>query len=495
MPYTRGKPFNILYIHTHDTGRYIGPYGYPVYSPHMDAFASEATVFRNAFSVSPTCSPSRAGLLTGTYPHENGMMGLAHRGFTLDDYRCHLAPSLSHLGYTTALCGVQHVSPDKHRIGYDLILDEEEDYFLEGIEDLAAYDRANAERAARFLEHPPEEPFFLSFGMLNTHRPFPSVRANEEKKELNPYFLRPPSPIPDAPEAREDTARFYESIRDADQCIGTVLDSLSRSGLKENTLVILTTDHGPAFPEMKASLYDSGTGVFLMIKLPAGSAIKPSTGSEHKTSGDKSVTDGSYTEAGPAVIDEMVSHLDIVPTISHLLRERGVLNEENAGACSTREKAKPIRGRSLLPLLRPSDSESPLHTYIFTETTFHAAYEPTRAVRSSRYKLIRRYAARTRLPVNVDDSPVKEIFNACGYFKEPVEGEELYDLLLDPSEKHNRISDPRYRKVLEELRSVLNEQMKNTEDPLLKGKVAPPKEALINSAECYSPACDIFEQW
>lgn len=68
---------NVLYLHTHDTGCVVSPYGYAVDTPNMQALAEDGLLFEHAFSVAPTCSPSRAGLLTGTYPHQNGMLGLA----------------------------------------------------------------------------------------------------------------------------------------------------------------------------------------------------------------------------------------------------------------------------------------------------------------------------------------------------------------------------------------------------------------------------------
>ena len=99
---------NIIYFHTHDTGRYIEPYGAPIRTPRMQQFAEQAVVFRNAHAVAPTCSPSRAGLLTGQWAHTAGMLGLAHRGHRLNDYGRHLVHTLHQQGYTSALCGVQH---------------------------------------------------------------------------------------------------------------------------------------------------------------------------------------------------------------------------------------------------------------------------------------------------------------------------------------------------------------------------------------------------
>jgi N-sulfoglucosamine sulfohydrolase len=80
-----GRTPNILYIHSHDSGRYLQPYGHAVPTPNLQRLASEGVLFRRAFSCAPTCSPSRSALLTGQFPHQNGMLGLAHRGFSMND--------------------------------------------------------------------------------------------------------------------------------------------------------------------------------------------------------------------------------------------------------------------------------------------------------------------------------------------------------------------------------------------------------------------------
>ncbi|WP_082053739.1 sulfatase-like hydrolase/transferase [Gordoniibacillus kamchatkensis] len=71
---------NIVLIHTHDTGRFIQPYGYAVSTPNLMRFARESLLFRHAYCAGPTCSPSRAALMTGMVPHSAGMFGLAHLG-------------------------------------------------------------------------------------------------------------------------------------------------------------------------------------------------------------------------------------------------------------------------------------------------------------------------------------------------------------------------------------------------------------------------------
>jgi arylsulfatase A-like enzyme len=66
---------NIIYIHSHDTGRFIEPYGAAVPTPNLQQFADESVLFRQAFCANPTCSPSRTSLLSGQYPHVCGMLG------------------------------------------------------------------------------------------------------------------------------------------------------------------------------------------------------------------------------------------------------------------------------------------------------------------------------------------------------------------------------------------------------------------------------------
>ena len=436
---------NILYLHSHDTGRYLNVYGYPTDTPNLRELAQHAITFRNAFSVAPTCSPSRSGLLTGTYPHENGMLGLAHRGFRLHNPDQHLARYLQRYGYDTLLCGVQHVASDKAILGYNKVLDDQEEYFTREIQDLEAYDTKNAERVARFLKHKPRSPFFLSYGMLNTHRPFPEASTDSAQ------FLRPPVPIPDTPASRADTAQLYRAVHTMDRCVGIVLQALVESGLDDNTVILYTTDHGIAFPNMKATLYDSGTGVAMIVRLPQG-------------------------ENSGRVVEPLVSQLDIFPTLCELT---GIPVPEWT------------RGNSLIPLLEGRTQR--LRPYIFTESTFHAAYEPARAIRSSRYKLITYFGERRHLlMVNIDDSPSKRLFFQNGYFSRERDREQLFDLYLDPAEKDNRRDDPAYRSIYQALHDELFRWMERTGDPLLQGEIEIPSGVLVNSPESYSPEEDLI---
>jgi arylsulfatase A-like enzyme len=113
---------HILYLHTHDAGRYIEPYGYAVPTPNLMGLARQSLVFRHMHCVAPTCTPSRLGLLTGMAPHSAGVLGLAHRGWPLADTSRHLCQFLKGHGYETVLSGTQHEHTDPTALGYEQVL-------------------------------------------------------------------------------------------------------------------------------------------------------------------------------------------------------------------------------------------------------------------------------------------------------------------------------------------------------------------------------------
>lgn len=423
---------NILYIHSHDTGRYVQPYGHAIPTPNIQKFAEQGTLFRQAFCGAPTCSPSRACLLTGQNAHASGMLGLAHRGFTLKDYRQHLVQTLSQAGYASALIGVQHVAPSDQveQIGYDEIVP---------LPDRMTPTVAGA--AATWLASAPAKPFFLDVGFYATHRTFPEPDPPDD-----PRYCLPPAPLPDTPQTRYDMAAFKTLAHQLDDGVGQVLRALGEAHLAENTLVICTTDHGIAFPSMKCNLTDHGIGVMLIMRGPGG-----------------------FT--GGAVCDAMVSHLDIFPTLCDLL------------------KISPpswLEGTSLLPLIQGIAER--IHEEIFAEVTFHAAYEPQRAVRTNRWKYIRRFIAQVSpvLP-NCDDGPSKDLWLAHGWRDKGDSSEQLYDLLFDPCEMHNVASDPAAAVALADMRTRLDRWMRKTSDPLLTGPVPAPPDAIVNDARGLSP--------
>jgi arylsulfatase A-like enzyme len=164
------------------------------------------------------------------------------------------------------------------------------------------------------------------------------------------------------------------------------------------------------------------------------------------------------------VVDELVSQIDLYPTICELA---GIDTPSYAQGCS------------LLPTMRGEEPSA--RDAVFTELTYHAAYDPQRAIRTPRWKYIRFFDEYDRavLP-NVDDSPSKDVFIEAGWGERHVPREQLYDLLLDPEEGDNLAADPTFEHVRAELWGRLEQQMRDTEDPLLDGPVRAPDGVRLN---------------
>ncbi len=435
---------NVIYIHTHDTGRYIEPYGYNIKTPNLKQLAKEGALFRNAYSVAPTCSPSRSGLLTSLSPHENGMLGLAHRGFSLYDYNKHIVHLLNENNYETVLCGEQHVAwPKEEVIGYKKIISERN---KERDDDSNPRDIVNAKNVAKYLKESKGKPFFLAFGMINTHRGWP------EPGDINPDNVMPPFPIFDNKIAREDFASYMASAAIADNAVGIVLDALKEANLEDETFVFFTTDHGVCMPNMKCNLYDTGIGVSLIIKYPGNKLVGKAT-------------------------DALVSHMDIFPTICEVLNIK---------------KPSHIMGNSLLPILEKNEQE--IRDEIFAEVTFHAAYEPMRCIRTRRYKYIKRFDGYDHVvPSNVSNNTVKKFMKESGWLEQEIDTEMLFDLHLDPVERVNLVNNKVYEDVYKELSSKLNTWMSDTNDPLLSGEVKRPKGVKVNKITSKQPGDMDFE--
>jgi len=448
---------NVLYIHTHDTGRFIQPYGHAIQTPNLLALAEEGTLFRNCFDAAPTCSPSRAAMLTGVNAHRSGMIGLAHRGFALKDPSQHLADHLARHGFETVLCGIQHEAAADRvaELGYARILSVDAtpgaarpaDPHAQGRR-MMERDLANAHAVAAYLQETHDRPFFLSFGMFCTHRPFPLPDA-----DVDPSFVQPPPTLPDDPAIRLDMAGFLTMARCADACVGIVLTALAESGLADDTFVFFTTDHGIAFPKMKCHLYDTGIGVALIIRYP----------------GNRS--------AGRAC-DALVSHLDIYPTV-----------------CAAAGVPAPawVEGSSLLPLL--DGAVAKIRDEIFAEVTYHAAYEPLRCIRTDRWKYIR-YFDDFELAVkpNIDDGYSKQYLLKRGLAEARHDpAEMLFDLACDPAERVNLAGCPEHAAIRAELAERLARWMRDTDDPLLAGYAPKPAGARVNLKWALHPNEQEFE--
>lgn len=456
---------NIVIVHTDDTGRYIQPYGHGIETPNLQRLADEGTTFRNAYCAGPTCSPSRGALLTGSSPHSNGLIGLAHRGFEIEDYSQHLSNYLSRNGFETVLAGQQHEVAEssgageaaKQVLGYDRVLegDESEIDSIPIEHEHTRHDLAITESVVNYLRESENSnhsrPFFLSVGLDNTHQPLPL-----DQKSVDPNYVAPPGRLPDVPPIREEMAAYHVSAQYVDRCVGKIFECLYETGQIEDTIFIFTTDHGIPFPLMKCTLSDGGTGVSLLIRFPDQMDLPRGT-----------------------AIDELVSQIDLFPSLCDLL-----------------DLPIPewVEGESLIPLLHGKVDS--IRQEVFSEVTYHAAYEPKRSIRTERYRYVRRFDNEYDQYVapNTDNGPSKQFFEELGYFEESPPKEELYDLYYDPNETQNLVSYSGHTDILNDLKQRLESWMEETSDPLLNGPISKPEGAVADRQDALHPDSGEFEE-
>lgn len=418
---------NILLVHWHDLGRHLGAYGHRgVPSPHVDRLAGQGLRFDNAFCTAPLCSPARGSLFTGRYPHDNGLLGLAHLGWEYRSGVRTLPGLLGDAGYRTALAGMQHESSNPATLGFQeffaLRTNHLEREYCDGVTDAATAWLAGAAVGDR--------PFFLCVGFEEVHRPYPTDRYRPD----DPREVEVPPFLPDNEWTRDDLASFQGSIRVADAAVGRLLSTLDDLNLTADTWVVFTTDHGVAFPRAKSTLYDSGTGVALIMRPP----------------------ESWHTPRGTS--DRLFSHVDLVPTMLDML-----------GAPIPPE----VQGVSHAQWLGGGDP-APAREHVFTEKNFHDIYDPIRAVRDKEFKYIRNFEPRPLLPLpgDLESSPTRHGFGDAHLAHRPAE--ELYDLRQDPWEQHNVAGDRDYAQVGARLAERLESWRAETRDPLLDGPLTAP---------------------
>lgn len=402
---------NVLLVHWHDLGRHLGAYGHSdVTSPRLDALAEEGILFTQAHATAPLCSPSRGSLFTGRYPHSNGLVGLAHHGWEYRPGVRTLPSLLSESGWYTALFGMQHETSFPARLGFD-------EFDVSN-----SYCEYVVEKADDWLRGDHAEPFFLTAGFFETHRPYPADRYTP----TDASSIEIPSYLPDTPEVRADLADFHGSITVADAAVGQLLDTLADTGLDRNTWVVFLTDHGPAFPRAKSTLYAPGTGIALIVRPPTDRGL------------------------APQIYDELFSGVDLVPTLSALL---GI------------EISDDVEGVSHAEQLLVTSTET-ARQQVFTSKTYHDSYDPIRAVRTKDYSYIENYAPRPLLdlPWDIADSPSGRAVAPNVTAARP--DRELYDLNADPGETVNLLEQDGYEQIAEELALRLYTWRDNTGDVL-----------------------------
>lgn len=430
------KQPNVLLIVSEDNGLHLGCYGDPyAATPNLDRLATEGVRFTRAYTTQAVCSPGRASILTGLYPHQNGQFGLATHKYAMYESFPNIPSLLKEAGYRTGIIGKLHVNPES-AFPFDYWWNDR-DYISFANRDVQEI----ASRASGFMTTD-DTPFFLMVNYPDAHLPFHRQQFGVPATPFEADDVVPPAFVGiDTPRLREHTADYYNCMSRLDTGVGLLLDALQRAGKSEDTLVIFTTDHGAQLSRGKTSSYEAGLRVPHMIRWP-----------------------GRVQE--DLVRDELVSHIDILPTVM----------EATGLACPDT-----IEGQSLLPA---AQGDSPAwRECLFAEwgSGGPTIYFPQRSVRDGRYKLIVNLLQDRASPARSYSGPdqqwipgatLEEIAGAdeqtrraYDIYARPPE-EELYDLENDPWEFDNLAGRPEYAAEQQQLRDRLNAWQQDTGDAL-----------------------------
>lgn len=428
-PVKAGSRPNILVITSDDLGLQVGCYGDPnARTPNVDQLGRQGVRFDTAWVAQSSCSPSRASILTGSYPHQNGQVGLENRGFNAKTGIALLPNVLRQAGYFTGVIGKLHVGPES---AFALDFRRSERVKNRNLTQLITL---GADAAAEFFEQAGDRPFFLKYSFTDPHLPFrnqvegaPSSPLAVGDVPLLPWIRSKSGEAAESDEgegadkgdavSEKSMAGFYNGIARMDEGLGLLLARLRESGKLDNTLIFFLGDNGAPFPGGKATCYEPGLRVPFIVSWPAGGIEKG------------------------VVSPEMVSTVDIFPTAV-----------EAAGLPPQPD----LPGRSLLPVLRGQSSQPP--AYLFAEFNFHShrSYRPARTVRDDRFQLIH----------NLSASPVWE----------------LYDLKADPCQRTNLADDAGHAADLVRLQEALLNWRRQTNDPLLDpAKIEEWRQAVASS--------------
>jgi len=439
------KP-NILFCIADDWGwPHAGVYGDSVVqTPTFDRLAREGVLFDHAYVSSPSCTPCRNALLTGQY-HWRLEEG-ANLWSTLD-VRFPVFPLLLeaagyHVGHWRKCWGPGDLEAggytDRHPGGKN---------YPQGFQ--------------QFMDARAEgQPFCFWLGTSDPHRPYEAGTGEASGMDLSKIAV--PDFYPDVPEIRSDIADYYFEVQRFDSDCAAAIRILEEAGELDNTIIVMTGDHGMPFPRCKSNIYEMGVHVPLAVRW------------------------GEMIMSGRRVAD-FVSFVDLAPTFL-----------EAAGL----EVPEQMSGRSLMPLLRSTRKgriDESRDRIIFGKERHVPAQKspdmggyPSRGLRTDRYLYIRNFEP-GRWPAGVpeggthpinrfadcDDGPTKfflmenrddpkyRSFYELAFAKRPAE--ELYDMGRDPYQLDNLAGKDQFKDILDELSGLLMQELKKNADPRATG--------------------------
>lgn len=420
-----GRRPNILVCMADDWGWPFAPaYGDSVIkTPNFDRVAKDGVVFTQAYCSAPTCTASRAALLTGQDFYRLGpganLNGPLGAGFPV------YPDLLEQAGYAVGFTG-KGWGPGS----------------VEGTGRTRNPAGPSCRNFGAFVKDlPAEQPFCFWMGSNLPHRPF--TTGPEGSRDVDPSRVAVPAFLPDHPEVRRDLSDYYAAVQRFDKAVGACLKALEASGRADNTLIVVTGDNGMPFPRCKANLYNYG------VHQPLAVCWKGRI-------------------AGARRVDDFTGLPDLAPTFL-----------EAAGL----PVPAAMTGRSLMPLLLSGKSGQvePARDYVVVGREKHMGRFPARAIRTRDHAYIRNVQAdfpevdtdqgpaKAYVLGNKADEKVKPYFERSFGARPP---EELYDLARDPFEMNNLAGTPEHAAVQKGLADRLTAYLARTRDPRVRGEEA-----------------------
>ncbi len=415
---------NLLVILADDlSGEDMGCYGSTnVRTPHIDALAARGMLFERAYTAVGVCQPSRSSMYTGLYPTGHGALGFGPISPGVETWPQLLAAA----GVFTAMIGKLDVDPAEQFPFEHLVRSKD----MASRRDSAVWRR----EFARFLGAVGERRFAAVISLSDPHRPFNEEPASEPR--TSPEALKVPAFLWDAPGVRADLAAYYDCVARLDRTVGELLVALRDAGHADDTLIVFTSDNGAAFPFAKATLYEAGVRMPLIVA-------------------------GPLVRAGARNRD-FASLLDLLPTAL-----------EQFGA-----PARTLDGRSLLAALRGEGLAGPQRFVTMQTENNRERSAPARALHTPRYKYIRNLTPEVAMVSNVvNHTPSWEAGVEAARSDERVKArmqsylyrpsEELFDLERDPCELENLAARPEHAARLTAMREELRAWLEARQDPAL----------------------------
>ena len=461
-------PPNILFCISDDQSyAHTGATGDPVVkTPAFDRVAREGILFTRAFCDAPTCGPSRSAILTGQPIWRLEEAGNIHSTLPKKfiTYTEVLAKAGYSVGYTgkgwspgRLAAGGRDANPagkafQKRRLNPPFKSMRITDYAANFDDFLAQVKKG--------------QPFCFWLGTSEPHRGFELGAGKRTGKD--PAKVIVPKIFPDHPVVRSDILDYYVEIEHFDQMVARALKSLEKVDQLDNTIVVVTSDHGMPFPRAKASLHDQGSRVPLAIRWPKG--IKDAGRTMDACMNLSSLAPTFLEAAGLQVPDMMIAgslmHVFSNAGTRHLRAYQDTsaafIAMERHDGCRKGGKGYPCRAIRTGQYLYIRNIEPSRWPAGNPDREFCARYIPFGEVDSSPTK---------SLLMDNKDKPGFKRFYDLAFAKRPAE--ELYDVRKDPGQVVNLAGKPEYAETQKKLAAQLQKHLVRTKDPRALGLDAP----------------------